>query len=390
MTVDLKQLERLAPAFKTLRREFHARPEASGKEFQTSEKIASLLQSWGLEVHRGIAQTGIVAFIRKGTGKKCIALRADMDALPIVEQNRFAHASKNPGLMHACGHDGHMATLLLATRYLIEYGRFDGTVELIFQPSEEQDGGAGDMIAEGILEKYPADCYYAYHNWPDVPEGKIGLNRAAIMASCNFFSIRIAPKTPQALTDPVMVSVILAQSLQGIISRMKRPIDPAVLSICCIETQSSPCGRAEAVTLTGTARTFSESVTDLLDREMHRIAEHVASAFDAEARVQFVRQVKPTVNNAACSARLYKAVKSLFGDEKVHETEPVMPSEDFSEFLSRRPGALFFVSNGPGSHREEGHGAGPCALHNPSYDFNDACLVPAAAVFAQVVEDYLQ
>lgn len=379
-------LKELLPDFIALRRDFHRHAEVSHHEERTSRVIAQKLRDWGLEVHEHIGGCGVVGILKNGVGEKSIAFRADMDGLPIIEENTFSHSSINPGAMHACGHDGHMAALLLAARYLSETRHFNGTVIFIFQPSEEMDGGAKDMIMDGVLERFPADYYFACHNWPRIPEGVFGITDGAIMASSNMFEIRIQADDKDG--DSSMIAVSLAQALYGIISRQKRPIDPAVLSVCSLQSHFNDDQGTNA-TLTGTVRTFSDEVTDLIENQMKTISAQYALAFDCSINVYFERQVLPTVNTRECHEMLFQTISELYGPNCIQKQEPVMPGEDFSEFLLRRKGALFFIGAGDGAHRDAGHGPGPCELHNPSYDYNDKCLEPTAAVFARLVERYL-
>lgn len=390
----IKRIEELTPEFIAIRRDFHRYPEVGHQENVTAEKIANYLRQWGYKVHTKIAGTGVVALLKCGDSSKCLSIRADMDALPIEEANCFAHASVNKGVMHACGHDGHMTMALLAARYLAETQHFNGTVQFVFQPCEEQDGGASDMISDGLFKRFPTDCIIACHNWPDVPQGKIALNWQTIMASCNAFRILVRGRgahgaMPNNGIDPLFVAVQITNSLQGIITRIKRPIDPAVLSICKITAGETYNVIADTAEIEGTVRTFSEDVTDLIADHMKKIASHVASAFGATAEVNFIRQVPPVTNNPEWINQVQNAAIEVVGQEAVLTQEPVMPSEDFGVFLKRCPGALFFIGNGEGKHRQEGHGPGPCSLHNPSYDFNDSILPLGASVFARIAENYL-
>ena len=390
----IKRIEELTPEFIAIRRDFHKYPEVGHRENKTSEKIADYLRQWDYQVHTKIAGTGVVALLKCGDSSKCLSIRADMDALPIEEANCFAHASVNKGVMHACGHDGHMTMALLAARYLAETQHFNGTVQFVFQPCEEQDGGASDMISDGLFKRFPTDCIIACHNWPDVPQGKIALNWQTIMASCNAFRILVRGRgahgaMPNNGIDPLFVAVQITNSLQGIITRIKRPIDPAVLSICKITAGETYNVIADTAEIEGTVRTFSEDVTDLIADHMKKIASHVASAFGATAEVNFIRQVPPVTNNPEWINQVQNAAIEVVGQEAVLTQEPVMPSEDFGVFLKHCPGALFFIGNGEGKHRQEGHGPGPCSLHNPSYDFNDSILPLGASVFARIAENYL-
>ena len=392
---NIARIEELAPEFTQIRREFHAHPELSNKEFETAKTIARYLTEWGIEVHTGIGGTGVVGVLKNGNSPKRIALRADMDALPITEANHFAHASKNVGVMHACGHDGHVTGLLLAARYLAETKNFNGTVNFVFQPGEEGGFGAQHMIADGLLEKFPADFYLGCHNWPETPAMKIGINKKAMMASGNVFRIDVHGRgshgaMPNLSKDPVFTAIQICQAIQGIITRIKRPIDPAVLSICKIEAGTAYNVVPDQASILGTTRTFDNEVTNLIEKELDQISRCVAEAFGAEAKLTFTRQYSPVINTPECVDRVQDAVRELFGEEGLHEQEPVMPSEDFADYLETTPGAFFFVGSGDGSHRLEGHGDGPCLLHNSSYDFNDTCLPIAASVFARVTENYLR
>ena len=392
---SIDRINELAAEFSKIRRHFHAHPELSNQEFETSKTIAKYLTEWGIEVHTGIGGTGVVGVLKNGDGKKRIALRADMDALPITEANHFAHASQNCGVMHACGHDGHITGLLLAARYLAETKNFNGTVIFVFQPGEEGGFGAQHMIADGLMEKFPADFYLGCHNWPETPAMKIGINNKAMMASGNVFQIDVQGRgshgaMPNLSIDPVFTAIQICESIQGIITRMKRPIDPAVLSICKIEAGTAYNVVPDHATILGTVRTFDDKVTDMIEEKLAQVSANVARAFGAEAKLTFTRQYSAVVNTPACVDQVKEAVKELFGEETLHEQEPVMPSEDFADYLRTTPGAFFFVGSGDGSHREAGHGDGPCLLHNSSYDFNDACLPMAASVFAKVTENYLR
>ncbi len=388
------RLKELTPEFTAIRRDFHRHPEVGHCEWETSRKIRQYLLSWGFDVYSEIASTGVVARLKKGSSEKCISIRADMDALPIAEANRFAHASSVENTMHACGHDGHMAMALMAAKYLAETQHFNGTVQFIFQPCEEQDGGASDMVKEGLFERFPTDCIIACHNWPEIPAGKIGINFETIMAGCNAFKITIKGRRahgamPDESVDPLFTGIQIVNGLQGIMTRMKRPLDPAVMSICkiqCGETYNVISDKAE---IEGTVRTFSDNVTDLIEMKMLQIATQVGAAFGAEVKVDFIRQVPPVNNSVQYVRAIKEAALEVLGNESVCLQPPVMPSEDFGVFLRHCPGALFFIGNGCGEHREPGHGPGPCALHNPSYDFNDSILPIGASVFIKTVQNYL-
>lgn len=391
----ISRIEELAEEFTQIRHEFHAHPELSNKEYETAKTIARYLTDWGIEVHTGIGGTGVVGVLKNGESDKRIALRADIDALPITEANRFDYASKNEGVMHACGHDGHITALLLTARYLAETKKFSGTVIFVFQPGEEGGFGAKHMIEDGLMEKFPVDFYIGCHNWPETPAMKIGINKTAMMASGNVFQIDVSGRgshgaMPNLSIDPVFTAIQICESIQGIITRMKRPIDPAVLSICKIEAGTTYNVVPDHATILGTVRTFDDKVTDMIEQKLDQISRHVAQAFGAEAKLTLTRQYPPVVNNHECVDRVQEAVRELFGEQQLHDQEPVMPSEDFADYLKTTPGAFFFVGSGDGSHRPAGHGDGPCLLHNSSYDYNDACLPIVASVFARVTENYLR
>ena len=390
----IARIAELAEEFKAIRQYFHQYPELSGQEFETAEKIAQYLESWGIEVHRQFGGTGLVGVLKNGSSTKAVALRADMDALAVEEANQFAHASKNHGVMHACGHDGHITTLLLAARYLAETKNFDGTVYFVFQPAEENGQGADSMLDAGLMEKFPADYYFGLHNWPETPNQKIGINRQAIMASGNEFSIEIQGRgshgaLPNLSSDPVFAAVQVYNAIQGVVTRIKRPIDPAVMSICQIVAGTTYNVVPNTAKLVGTVRTFSHEVTVMMHKEMEKIAQAVAAGFGATATMNFIYQNPPVTNHPACVDMVAEAAVELFGEDILHDQEPVMPAEDFSKYLVRCPGAFFFVGNGKGEHRAEGHGEGPCALHNASYDFNDESLEKGASIFARIVEKYM-
>jgi hippurate hydrolase len=373
-----------------IRRQIHANPELRFEEFATADLVAERLTAWGIPIHRGLGGTGVVGTI-KGTGQgknahRAIGLRADMDALPIQEHNQFAHASKNAGKMHACGHDGHTAMLLAAAKYLSKHRNFDGTVYLIFQPAEEGGGGARKMIEDGIFRLFPMDAVFGMHNWPGMQVGTFAMTPGPQMASSNEFTIRITGKGAHAALphngcDPVMVAVNIAQALQTIVTRNKKPIDAAVLSITQIHAGDTTNVIPDTAMLNGTVRTFTLEVLDLIEARMREIVAGVCAAFGASAEVDFVRNYPPTINSAPEAAFCADVARAVVGNENVvPNVEPTMGAEDFSFFLLEKPGCYVFIGNGDGAHREMGHGLGPCNLHNPSYDFNDE-LIPLGATY---------
>ncbi len=391
----IARIAELADEFKNIRHYFHQYPELSDYEVKTADKIAHYLESWGIDVHRNENDTGLVGVLKNGQSSKSIALRADMDALAVEEANQFVHASKNKGVMHACGHDGHITTLLLAARYLAETKKFDGTVYFLFQSAEENSHGAVAMLKNRVFERFPADYVFGCHNWPDTPSKKVGINRRALMASGNEFTIEVQGRgshgaLPNLSIDPIFVAVQIYNALQGIVTRMKRPIDPAVMSVCQIVSGTTYNVVPNTAKLVGTIRTFDHNVTVMMHKEMEKIAQSVAAAFGATASVNFNYQIPPLINHEKCSDMVAEVAKELFGEDALHEQEPVMPSEDFGCYLEHCPGAFFFLGNGKGEHRAQGHGSGPCALHNASYDFNDDLLEIGASIFAGLVEKHLR
>jgi hippurate hydrolase len=378
-----------------IRRDIHAHPELCFAEYRTSQVVSRKLKEWGIPTLEGLAETGVVGIIKKGSSEKAIGLRADMDALPMQEINEFPHKSTYPGKMHACGHDGHTAILLGAAYYLAHHADFDGTVYLIFQPAEEGGGGARRMIAEGLFEKCPMDAVYGLHNWPGLPAGSFGVREGALMASSNEFHVTVRGKgahaaQPQKGIDPVMVAVQIAQSWQTIVSRNVNPIDPAVLSLTQIHSGSATNVIPDDAQMIGTVRTFSNATLDLIESRMKAIAEHTAQAFDAELDFQFKRNYPPLINHAKETQFAISVMRDVVGADMVNTAvEATMGAEDFAYMLQSKPGCYVFLGNGEGDHRTQGHGLGPCNLHNPSYDFNDDLLPIGANFWVQLVQRYL-
>jgi hippurate hydrolase len=378
-----------------IRRDIHAHPELRFEENRTSDLVAARLADWGYEVTRGLGGTGVVGTLRHGTSVRAIGLRADMDALPIQEQNEFTHRSTHAGKMHACGHDGHVAMLLAAARYLAEMKPFDGTAHLIFQPAEEGGAGAQRMIDDGLFERCPCDVVFGMHNWPNMKVGQLGVAPGPAMASANEFTIRISGKgahaaMPHLGTDPVFVAVQVVNGLQAIVTRVKKPIDAAVLSVTMIHAGDATNVIPESAVISGTVRTFSDGVTAQVEENMRRIAQMTAAAYGAESHVEFKWNYPPTINHAAEAEFAATVMDDVVGaDNVVRGLEPTMGSEDFAFMLKARPGAYVFIGNGDGAHRSAGHGLGPCMLHNPSYDFNDELIPLGATFWIRLVEKYL-
>ena len=375
-----------------IRRDLHAHPELCYEEQRTSDMVAARLTEWGIPIVRGLGVTGVVGIIKNGSSGRAIGLRADMDALPMHEVNSFPHASRHPGKMHACGHDGHTAMLLGAAHHLATHRNFDGTVYLIFQPAEEGGGGARRMMDDGLFDQFPMEAVYGMHNWPGLAEGSFGVVAGPMMASSNEFRVVVKGKgshaaQPHKGVDPVMLAVQIAQGWQTIISREKSPLDTAVLSITQIHAGSATNVIPDEAVLIGTVRTFSTDVLDLIERRMEEIAKHTAAGFNAGIEFVFNRNYPPLVNHPEQTAFAVEAMRAVAGADRVDSNvEPTMGAEDFAFMLQAKPGCYVFIGNGEGGHRSGGHGLGPCQLHNASYDFNDRLLPIGASYWVRLAE----
>ncbi|HTN66084.1 MAG TPA: M20 aminoacylase family protein [Burkholderiaceae bacterium] len=380
-----------------IRRDLHAHPELCFEEHRTADVVAQKLTEWGIEVVRGMGQTGVLGIIRGNrAGNAAVGLRADMDALPMQELNTFPHASTHAGKMHACGHDGHTAMLLGAAHYLAQQREFAGTIYLIFQPAEEGGGGAKRMMDDGLFEKYPMQAVFGMHNWPGLAVGSFGVTPGPMMASSNEFEVIVKGRgshaaQPHMSVDPVLVAVQIAQGWQTIVSRNKNPLDAAVLSITQIHAGSATNVIPDDASLIGTVRTFSVPVLDLIESRMQQIAEHTAAAFGATIEFRFKRNYPPLINHVEETAFALNVMQELVGAERVvANVEPTMGAEDFAFMLQEKPGCYVFIGNGEGGHRASGHGLGPCNLHNPSYDFNDDLLPIGATYWVRLAQAWLQ
>jgi amidohydrolase len=390
----LDSLVTQAASIATLRRDIHAHPELCFEEVRTADLVAGKLTEWGIPIHRGLGKTGVVGIVKNGTSGRAVGLRADMDALPMQEFNTFAHASKHAGKMHACGHDGHTAMLLAAAQHFARNRNFDGTVYLIFQPAEEGGGGAREMIADGLFERFPMEAVFGMHNWPGYAVGKFAVSPGPVMASSNEFKITIRGKGSHAAlphygVDPVPIACEMVQAFQTVISRNKKPIDAGVISVTMIHAGEATNVVPDSCELQGTVRTFTLEVLDLIEKRMKQIAEHLCAAHDATCEFEFVRNYPPTINSAAEAEFARQVMASIVGEQNVEVQEPTMGAEDFAYMLQAKPGAYCFIANGDGSHREMGHGGGPCMLHNPSYDFNDELIPLGATYWVRLAETWL-
>jgi len=377
----IDRIQAFAPELTSIRRDIHAHPELAFNEQRTSDLVAARLEAWGVEVHRGIAGTGIVGRLTKGKSPRTIGLRADLDALPILEANKFAHRSTHEGRMHACGHDGHTTMLLGAARYLAETRNFDGTVHFIFQPAEESMGGARRMVEEGLFEKFPCDAIFGMHNHPGLGIGNFAI---ATMAGAAFFDIHVAGRgahgaQPERSIDPLLAASHIVTALQSIVARNVAPMDSAVVSITQFHAGDAFNVVPAAATLRGTARAFTDETMAMVQANMVRIVGNVAAALGASAAVDFHSMLPPLLNDPAEAKFATEVMAAAFGEENVRrEGIRVMPSEDFTFMLRARPGAFIVTGNGDGE--------GGCEVHNPNYDFNDAALPFGASLWARLVE----
>jgi len=359
------------------RRDLHAHPEVAFEEHRTAERVAAELGRLGIEVHRGLARTGVVGTLRAGSGTRAIGLRADMDALPIEERNGFDHRSCHAGRMHACGHDGHTTMLLGAARYLAATRRFDGTVHFIFQPAEENEGGGQVMVREGLFDRFPVETVYGMHNWPGLPAGRFGLRPGPMMAGFNLFEIVVTGRgahaaMPHQGTDPVVAGAALVQALQTLTSRNVSPLDSGVVSVTQFHAGDTWNVIPSEVVIRGTTRAFTPVVQDLLEGGLRRLCAGIAAAHDCEVAVRYERRYPALVNSEAPSRMAREVLESLVGADNVQwGCEPTMGGEDFAFMLEARPGCYVFIGNGPGD--------GGCMLHNPHYDFNDDILALGAS-----------
>ena len=371
----------------TIRRDIHAHPELAFNETRTADLVAAELTRYGVEVHRGLAKTGVVGVIRAGSSTRMIGLRADMDALPLKEMNDFPHRSKHEGCMHACGHDGHTAMLLGAARYLSAHRDFDGTVVFIFQPAEESEGGAAVMIEEGLFSQFPVDAVYGMHNWPGIPVGEMAVMPGPVMAGTCAFEITVRghgchAAMPHQGIDTIVAASQLVQALQTVVSRNLHPCDAAVVSVTQFHSGSAWNILPEEAVLRGTIRTFKPEVQELVERAVERLCSGVASANAAQIGVVFDHRYPATVNSANETEICREVAASLFGADKVRKDElPSMGAEDFAYMLREKPGCYVWLGNGPGT--------GGCTLHNPHYDFNDGIIALGVRYWVNLVAQTL-
>jgi len=384
MTSPIDRIRGYHAELTDIRRDIHANPELGLEEHRTADLVARKLEEWGIEVHRGVGTTGVVGVLRSGNGEGTIGLRADMDALPILEANDVPHRSRNPGKMHACGHDGHTTMLLGAARYLAESRNFNGTVNFIFQPGEEGVGGALAMLQDDLFQRFPCNAVYGMHNRPGMPVGKYGIAPGTAMAGGGFFDINIAGKgahgaRPEESIDPVLVGCHIGTALQSIVARNISPREMAIVSVTRILSGDAYNVIPQTATLGGTVRVMKREVMTQVEQAMRRIVAGVAAGFGATAEVDFRIVFAPLVNHAAEFNAIADAAAELVGDGNVNRAQTAaQASEDFSFMLEKVPGAYINLGNGE------------CApVHNHLYDFNDEAIPFGSALYARLVERQL-
>jgi amidohydrolase len=366
------------------RHDLHAHPETAFEEHRTADQVAMKLAEFGIEVHRGLAGTGVVGTLKAGSGRRAIGLRADMDALHIHEKNGFDHASQNTGKMHACGHDGHTTMLLGAAKYLAETRNFDGTVHFIFQPAEENEGGGRVMVEQGLFDKFPVEAVYGMHNKPGMAVGKFGIRPGPMMAAYDRFEIVIKGKgthgaMPHLGIDPIVIAANLVNALQSIASRATDPVEAVVVTVTQIHAGDTWNVIPDDVVLRGTTRAFNPAIHKSLEPSIRRIAEGVCAAFGAAMTMRYDYGYPPLINDDAHTQTAAQIAAEIVGGENVTRSiDPTMGAEDFAFMLQAKPGAYIFIGNGPGE--------GGCVLHNARYDFNDEALPLGASYWARLVE----
>ena len=374
-----------------IRHDIHAHPELAFNEARTAELVARELTAYGLEVHRGLAKTGVVGVLRKGSSTRAIGLRADLDALPLLEKNSFSHRSRHEGRMHACGHDGHTTMLLGAARYLAENRDsldFDGTVYFIFQPAEESEGGAAVMIEEGLFKMFPMDAVFGLHNWPGIPVGEMAVMPGAVMAGTSAFEISVSghgchAAMPNQGVDTLVVASQLVLALQTVVARNLHPCESAVVSVTQIHGGEALNIIPDDAVLRGTIRSFKPEVQELVEKAIERLCSGIASAFGAQIKAVFDHRYPPTVNTVPEAALCCRVAEALLGTDKVRKNElPSMGAEDFAYMLQEKPGCYVWLGNGPG--------VGGCTLHNPHYDFNNELIPYGISYWVRLVETALK
>jgi hippurate hydrolase len=377
-------LPTLTPKIAALRRDIHAHPELAFTEIRTSEKVAAYLEGLGLEVHRGIARTGVLAKLALGTGSRAIGLRADMDALPLAELNTFPHRSTCAGKMHACGHDGHTAMLLGAAEVLSQLRNFDGTVYFIFQPAEEHEGGGRVMVEEGLFERFPMEMVFGLHNWPGMPVGNFGVTEGPVMAGTDRFDVEITGRgghaaMPHQAVDVVLAGSALVQALQSLVSRNTDPLDAAVVSVTRFHAGHADNVLPETALLGGTVRSLNGVLQDALEEGFRRICNGIEATYRVSIDLSYERGYPPTVNAPEPTFLAREVARHVVGEAHVQtQLPPSMGAEDFAYLARVVPACYVWLGNGPGE--------GGCMLHSPHYDFNDEIIATGIRYWVRLAE----
>ncbi len=372
-----------------IRHRIHENPELAYEERATADLVAERLARWGYEVHRGLGGTGVVGTLRAGTSTRRVGLRADMDALPIAETSAKPWSSRVLGKMHACGHDGHTAMLLAAARHLAATRRFDGIVHLVFQPAEEGMAGAKRMLDDGFLDLFPCDAMFGMHNMPQQPAGKFVFLPGPMMASGDRATIVVRGKgghgaMPHASVDPIVVGSAIVMALQSVVSRNVPPLDTAVVTVGAFLSGDACNVIPDAAELRLTIRAFRPPIRELLEQRVKAIAQAQAASYGATAEIAYERGYPMVINDPAQTAFARQVALDWLGEDGlIPDAQPVTGSEDFAFFLEKVPGCYFLIGNGTGSD-------GGCMVHNPGYDFNDACLATGASFWVKLAEAYLK
>jgi len=386
----LDYMKRQSDEIAAVRHDIHHHPELGFQEFRTSDLVAQRLEEWGYEVERGLGGTGVVGRLKRGEGSRSLGLRADMDALPIQEETGLPYASRNDGVMHACGHDGHTAMLLAAARYLAQHGTFSGTLNLIFQPAEESLGGAKRMIEEGLFDKYPCDAVFAMHNMPGVRQGRLLFREGAAMASSDYVTITLTGKgghsaMPHLAVDPVVAAASIIMALQTIVSRNANPQETAVVTVAAIQAGKANNVIPNTAVLELSVRSLDRKLRQMIEQRIREIVAAQASSFGVRAEVDYRQGYSVLVNTPGETEFAREIGRKLVGPDNIEpQCNALTASEDFAFMLEKRPGCYLFIGNG-----EDGMPGG-CEVHNPGYDFNDHNLPIGAAYWAMLAEEFLR
>ena len=390
MSSLLDDLNARADAFVAIRRDIHRHPELAFDEHRTAELVAQKLEAWGYAVERGLGGTGVVGRLVRGKGARRLGLRADMDALPIDEATGLPYASAHAGVMHACGHDGHTAMLLAAAQHLAERGRFDGTLNLIFQPAEEGGGGALRMMDDGLFERYPCDAIFAMHNMPGLAQGRLALREGAAMASSDYATITLTGygghgAMPHRAADPIVAAASTVMALQTVVSRNIDPLQMSVVTVGAIHAGKANNVIPATATLEVSVRALDTAVRQRLEQRIKTVVTAQAESFGVQAKIDWKPGYAVLVNTPQETAFALEVARELVGTERVDWPTPALPgSEDFAFMLEKVPGCYLLIGNGEG----EQHGA--CMVHNPGYDFNDDNIAIGAAYWVLLTERFLQ